>query len=101
MHVSDPFSLFAERPREMTRARVVVILFLLAANGPGQAQVPKQTIQNLDVLVGKQVIAQRIPLCSPGTFTTVLTYAGKQATVVSLKPSNIAIPSLQIGRAHV
>ena len=70
------------------------ILFLLAANGPGQAQVPKQTIQNLDVLVGKQVIAQRIPLCSPGTFTTVLTFAGKQATVVSLKPSNIAIPSL-------
>ena len=94
MRVSDPFSVFVERSREMTRTRVFGILFLLAANGPGQAQVPKQTIQNLDVLVGKQVIAQRIPLCSPGTFTTVLTFAGKQATVVSLKPSNIAIPSL-------
>jgi hypothetical protein len=44
------------------------------------------TIKDLNALVGKQVIVQRMPLCQPGTYQQVLTYAGKQATVVSLKP---------------
>lgn len=49
----------------------------------------QQPIQDLNQLVGKQVIAQRIPLCQPGTYTTVLTYAGQRAKVISLKPSHI------------
>jgi len=50
----------------------------------GQEQQP---IQDLNQLVGKQVIIQRTPLCKPGTYTAVLDYAGKTATVISLKPS--------------
>jgi len=68
---------------------VPAILLLLVLIGFGQARAQEQTIQTLDMLIGKRVIVQRIPLCSPGTFTIVLTYAGKQATVVSLKPSRI------------
>lgn len=41
------------------------------------------------MLIGKQVIVQRTALCRPGPFTYSLAYAGKQATVVSLKPSNV------------
>src|ERR1035441_9120610 len=44
-------------------------------------------IQDLNVLIGKQVIVRRTALSPPGTFTWSLAYAGKQATVVSLKPS--------------
>src|SRR5262249_47651006 len=46
-----------------------------------------QEIENPSQLVGKKVIAQRMPLCEPGTFTAVLTYAGKSAVVLSAKPS--------------
>jgi hypothetical protein len=54
---------------------------------PGQPQ--PQPIRNLSVLVGIEVVAQRMPLCQPGTFTTVIAYAGKQAKVILLKPANI------------
>lgn len=53
---------------------------------------PPQPIQDLQLLIGKQVIVQRAPLCQPGTFEVVLTYAGKKAKVVSLKP--VAMPGL-------
>ena len=46
-------------------------------------------VRDLKVLIGKQVIVQRTALCQPGTFTYSLAYAGKPATVVSLKPSNV------------
>jgi hypothetical protein len=49
----------------------------------------QQPIQDLNVLVGKEVIAQRMPLCQPGTFKIVTTYAGQHAKVISLKPSNV------------
>jgi hypothetical protein len=45
-----------------------------------------KAVQDLNALVGRQVIVQRMPLCEPGTYNHVLSYAGKQATVVSLKP---------------
>src|ERR1039458_2083794 len=89
MRVSDPLSFFVKRSRGVPGTCVPAILVLLAVTGFGQARAQEQTIQNLDLLIGKRVIVQRIPLCSPGTFTIVLTYAGKQATVVSLKPSRI------------
>src|SRR4051812_48547667 len=69
------------------------LVVLVLAMGILRAQAQEQAILSLDVLVGKQVIVQRIPLCQPGTFTAVLTYAGKQATVTSLKPSK-AVPIL-------
>lgn len=49
----------------------------------------QQPIQDLNLLVGKQVVVQRMPLCQPGTYTTVLAYAGKYAKVVSMKPFNM------------
>jgi hypothetical protein len=46
-----------------------------------------QQVQDINQLVGKRVIAQRMPLCEPGTYNHVIAYAGKQATVLSAKPS--------------
>lgn len=69
---------------------VVVILFAVA--GFGQEQPP---IRDLNLFVGKQVVVQRIPLCQPGTYTVVLTYSGKQATIVSLKPYKSPYPISQ------
>jgi len=46
-----------------------------------------QQVQDMGQLVGKKVVAQRMPLCEPGTYDHVLAYAGKQATVLSAKPS--------------
>jgi hypothetical protein len=48
-----------------------------------------QQVQDVNQLVGKKVIIQRMPLCEPGTYNTVLAYAGKQGTVLSAKPSNM------------
>jgi hypothetical protein len=68
------------------RIKTTILTLLIVGACFGQEQQP---IQDLNVLVGKQVIAQRVPLCRPGTFTTVVTYAGKQAKVLSLKPFNL------------
>lgn len=46
-----------------------------------------QAVQDLNQLLGKKVVAQRMPLCEPGTYNTVIAYAGKQASVLSVKPS--------------
>jgi hypothetical protein len=62
---------------------VAVMLFALACVGQEQPA----PIQDLGLLIRKQVIVQRIPLCQPGTYTAVLTYAGKQTKVVSVKRS--------------
>jgi hypothetical protein len=64
-----------------------ILMLLVAGTCFGQQQ--QQPIQDLNLLVGKQVIAQRVPLCQPGTYTTVLAYAGKQAKVISIKPINM------------
>jgi hypothetical protein len=69
----------------MTRFTGLVSLFLVTRVAVGQ----EPPIRDLNALSGKQVIVQRTVLCQPGTFTYSLAYAGKQATVVSLKPSNI------------
>ena len=68
--------------------RIPVMTFLVALPAFGQEQ--QQPIQDLNLLVGKRVIVQRTGLCQPGTFAFVLSYAGKQAKVVSVKPSKIA-----------
>lgn len=71
-----------------------IIVVVMAAIGVfGQEQ--QQPIQDLNLLIGKQVIVQRAPLCNPGTYTAVLTYSGKQAKVVSLKPFKLPFPVSQ------
>jgi hypothetical protein len=72
---------------------VFVMVVTLGTVCIGQEQ--QSSIEDFNVLVGKQVIVQRIPLCQPGTYNTVLTYAGKQATVVSLKPFKLPYPISQ------
>jgi hypothetical protein len=67
--------------------KIAVMTLLIALASFGQEQ--QQPVQDLNLLVGKQAIVQRVPLCQPGTYTAVLAYAGKQAKVVSLKPSRI------------
>jgi len=66
------------------------IIVALALTVPVFGQEQQGPIQDATLLIGKQVIVQRAPLCQPGTYTVVLTYAGKQAKVISLKPSKIA-----------
>jgi hypothetical protein len=78
----------------LTRFLTVLALFLIPSLVHGQEQ--QRPIQDLNQLVSKQVIVQRIPLCLPGTYTTVLAYAGKQAKVISLKRSNMPHLSEQI-----
>jgi hypothetical protein len=56
--------------------------------GLGEEQ--QESKQVLNSLVGTLVTVQRMPLCRPGTYSVVLSYAGKQAKVVSTKPSKIA-----------
>lgn len=70
------------------------VMLMVVVGVFGQDQ--PQTIQDLKLLIGKQVTVQRWPLCQSGTYTTVLTYAGKQAKVVSLKPSTVTPPSQQV-----
>jgi hypothetical protein len=67
--------------------KIPLMMLVFGVAGFGQEQ--QNPMKDLHLLVGKQVTVQRKPLCQPGTFTVVLTYAGKQATVVSLKPSTI------------
>jgi hypothetical protein len=74
----------------MKKVFVMVVMIAIACVGQEES-----SIQDFNVLVGKQVIVQRIPLCQPGTYTTVLTYSGKQATVVSLKPFKLPYPISQ------
>jgi hypothetical protein len=79
----------------MLEGRTCLIALVVVTSGFGQSKADDQPkLDSLDALVGKNVIVQRMPLCTPGTFTTVLSYAAKQAVVVSLKPSNISIPPL-------
>jgi hypothetical protein len=60
-------------------------LFFLCLAAFGQ-QAPAPPVQDLNVLIGKQVIVQRTILCPPATLKWTLDYAGKTATVISLKP---------------
>jgi hypothetical protein len=46
-------------------------------------------VADLKQLMGKKVIVQRFPLYQPGTFNGIpLSYAGKTATVIAVKPSS-------------
>jgi hypothetical protein len=68
--------------------RAVFLVFLITLGSFGQEQ--QAPIQDLNSLVGKEVTVQRVALCQPGTYSAVISYAGKQAKVVSIKPGNIA-----------
>lgn len=68
-------------------AGLALLLFIAPATFAQEQQTP---IQDLNLLLGKQVTVQRSPLCQPGTYSVVLSYAGKQATVTSVKHSNMA-----------
>jgi len=67
-------------------------VLLVAFGAVASAQVQPQ-VQDLSQLVGKRVIVQRVPLCEPATYTPVLTYAGKEATVLSIKRSRLPVLS--------
>jgi hypothetical protein len=62
------------------RHPLVVLLALFTSTGVAQEIGPTE-------LVGKKVIIGRLPLCQPNTFTADISHSGKQATVVSAKPS--------------
>jgi hypothetical protein len=62
---------------------IAVSLVVTAVLGFGQQ------VQDPGQLIGKKVVVQRMPLCEPGTFNTVLSYAGKLAVVLSAKPSKM------------
>src|SRR6267142_5741349 len=64
--------------------KLIVLAAILSTATSSQEQ---QSIPNdLKLLESKQVIVGRLPLCEPKTFTVNLNYAGKNATVVSVKP---------------
>ena len=65
----------------------LIILAAVAFLARAQVTAQDQSISSLDLLIGKKVIVQRMPLCQPGTFTVVMTYAGKQGVVDSMKPT--------------
>jgi len=72
-----------------------ILMLFVAAPCFGQ----QQPIQDLKLLIGKQVVVQRMPMCQPGTYTVVLAYAGKQAQVLSLKPYNMTrLPETTLNR---
>jgi hypothetical protein len=77
-------------PKQEPRVKMKIPVMMLVAALAGFGQEQQKPIQDLNLLVGKEVTVQRMPLCQPGTYTVVLSYAGKQATVVSAKPSKIA-----------
>jgi len=72
---------------ESTEMRRLFLVLLIAEACFGQQQ--QQLVQDLEQIIGKEVIAQRMPLCQPGTFKIVTTYAGQHAKVISLKASNV------------
>ena len=72
---------------------VFVSMLLAVTSSPAHGQ--RLTIQEPAQLIGKRVNVQRMPLCQPGTYTADLAHAGKQATVVSLKPNKMPkLPSM-------
>jgi hypothetical protein len=77
-----PSRISSKQPLKIVIAMLLTAGFCFAQQGP-------QIIRDLSLLTGKEVIVQRMPFCQPGTYTAVLTYAGKQAKVISLKPNNI------------
>lgn len=73
-----------------TKARASALPFLFIAElvvggaAFGQAAQPKFP-DDIHLLIGKHVIVGRLPLCVPNTYTPNLSYAGKPATVLSIK----------------
>ena len=64
---------------------LITSLLLLTVSSFGKE---RPVIKDPAKLVGKEVNVHSIPLCQPGTYTADLAHAGKQATVVSVKPNN-------------
>jgi hypothetical protein len=72
----------------MSQKTFPVMLFAASVLTLGQVQ--QQPVPDLNLLVGKQVIVQRVPLCQPGTYAAVLTYAGKTVKVISIKTQAVS-----------
>src|SRR5690349_7147468 len=69
--------------------KLLAILLLLAPISAVNASAQDELkIDNPSQLAGKKLHVLRAILCEPGTFTKNLDYAGKQATVASVKPGN-------------
>jgi hypothetical protein len=62
-----------------TYIAISALMFTTTASG--------QQVQNVSQLLGKKVVVQRVLLCEPGTYNSVSGYAGRQATVLSVKAS--------------
>jgi len=57
------------------------------------ASFPQQPVSDLNSLIGRKAIAQRMPFYVPGTYTAIPnTYAGQELTIVAFKPT--AMPKL-------
>ena len=82
----------------MTRSTILSILFMagLAFGGQAFGQVDQKKLpDDVRLLIGKHVVVGRLPLCIPNTYTANLSYAGKQATVISVKNSQFAVQPSQ------
>src|SRR6266480_689109 len=69
--------------RKMRVTFTVFLLLALAAIASGQQ------VQDASQLIGKKIVVQRMPLCEPGTYSTVIAYAGKTTVVLFGKPSKM------------
>lgn len=75
-----------------------LVIMVMFATAFGQ-DTPQPILDDLNLLVGKQVVVGRMPLCTPKTFTANLNYSGKTATVVSVKPNTMRkLPSNMLNR---
>ena len=82
------------------KQRFATLLLLVAVGTFGQNQ--QLVIEDPAQLIGKQINVQRLPLCQPGTYNADLSHSGKQATVVSVKPSKMmpAVSSAALNRLN-
>jgi hypothetical protein len=70
-----------------------VILIGVAIGLLSIACFPQQPVSDLNSLIGRKAIAQRMPFYVPGTFKAIPnTYAGQEVTIVAFKPT--AMPKL-------
>ena len=72
----------------MRRSLVMAAAMIITGSALGQDQLAIP--DDLSRLIGKNVLVGRLPLCEPKTFVVNMTYAGKQATVISFVKAAVA-----------
>ncbi len=70
--------------------RAIFAALLVGAFAPVVFSQGQVQIQDWSQLIGKRVVVQRMPLCQAGTYKLALSYAGKEAKVISITPSPMA-----------